>query len=85
MYQQGGDNTISTTFNKAANVVDDINGVVKKVPVLGSVVGPIGDIFSDVGKGISSAFSWIGLGTHINHIEHRLGLPNHLTDQEREY
>lgn len=83
--QKGGDSSISDTFNLAGDIVGDIGDTLGKVPVLGSVTKPITDIFSDVGRGISKAFSWLGLGTHIHHIEKHLGVPNDLTEEEHDY
>lgn len=79
--QKAGDDSISRTFNKAGDIVGDIGSFTGKIPVIGAVTKPILDVFSDVGRGISKAFSWLGLGTHINQIEDHLKL-NPLTDEE---
>lgn len=78
----GGDNSISNTMGKVSNIVSSIGNTAGKIPVVGEVVKPIADVFSDVYHGIGSAFSWLGLGAHIHHLESHLGLPHHLTQKE---
>ena len=81
---QGGDDSISRTFNMAGDITKDIGDFTGKIPIIGSVTKPIFDVFSDVGNGISKAFSWLGLGSHINQIEDHLDLKP-LTEEEMEF
>lgn len=74
MQQKAGDDSISRTFDMVGDITKNIGDTVGKIPVVGTVVKPIFDIFGDVGNGISKAFSWMGLGAHINQIEDHLRL-----------
>ena len=90
---RGGDNSISSTFSKAGNTVNAIGNTVSNIasaiPGVGKdVISPaikgITDVANTVANGISSAFSWLGLGDHISRIETHLGLEP-ITKDERHY